>query len=113
MSGRASRRKGHDYERDVAALWKQAGWPDARRGYQARDGADAPDGAGGAPYWIECKRGKATSPRAALRQATAAAPATGWIPVAICRDDRDTATVTLALEDFMDIVTSLRELVHR
>ena len=87
MSGRASRRKGHDYERDVAALWKQAGWPDARRGYQARDGADAPDVAGCAPYWIECKRGKATSPRAALRQATAAAPASAAsAPSATLRD---------------------------
>ena len=103
MSAR-SRRKGIRFEREVAAAFRSAcpGF-DARRGFQPRSGAEAPDVILPAPFWIECKRGKRTNHRAALRQAREAAPVDCW-PVAICRDDRSDALVTLAFSDFLELV---------
>lgn len=55
MSGKSARRKGHQYERDVANKYKAAGCPDARRGYQAFKGEIEPDVAGIPGWWISCK----------------------------------------------------------
>lgn len=52
--GKASRNKGHDYERDVANYLKPL-YPGAKRGLQSRDGAEAAD-VEGTPLFIECKR---------------------------------------------------------
>ena len=56
MGGRHSRNKGKAYERKVANAYKAIGF-DARRGYQARSGADAADVEVDqlSGYWIECK----------------------------------------------------------
>lgn len=105
MTGRASRRKGHDFEREIAARLRAVFGEDVKRGWQARDGADAPD-VDGTPFWIECKRGKRTSIYAALRQAEDAA----WsacdkrAPVAICKDDGRVATLTMRLDDALDLI---------
>lgn len=54
--GKTNRRKGHQFERDVAKLFRR--WfPEARRGLQYRDGRECCD-VEGTPYWIECKRRK-------------------------------------------------------
>ncbi|MHC4621473.1 MAG: hypothetical protein ACYTEQ_27340 [Planctomycetota bacterium] len=52
--GRGARRKGHDFERHVAQLFRR--WfPDARRGLQYQDGEHCPD-VQGTPFYVECKR---------------------------------------------------------
>ena len=103
MSGRSSRRKGHDYERAVARELREVFGDDVRRGMQFRDGADAPDVV--VPcFWVECKRGKRTSPVAALRQAATASEGKGLWPIAVCKDDNEPATVTMSFEDFLDLV---------
>lgn len=97
----SQRRKGHDWEREVANLFRDAGFA-ARRGLQQpRDGSEVPD-VEVEGFWIECKRGRRTSPQAALRQAIAAVP-DGRIPVAVCKDDRAEPTVTLLLKDFLTL----------
>jgi hypothetical protein len=54
--GRAARRKGHDFERRIAALFRR--WfPDARRGLQYQDGTSCPDIVE-VPFYVECKRRK-------------------------------------------------------
>lgn len=54
--GRANRRRGHQFQREVAELFRR--WfPKARRGLQDRDGEEFCD-VEGTPYWIECKRRK-------------------------------------------------------
>ena len=71
--GRAQREKGKRGEREaVQAL--QAIYPRAHRGWQSRDGSDAPD-VDATPYWVEVKRGKRCNIKAALKQATEAAQA--------------------------------------
>jgi len=103
VSGRASRRKGHDFERATARDLREVFGDDVRRGLQFRDGSEAPDVV--APcFWIECKRGKRTNPIAALKQANEASNSKGLWPIAICKNDNEPATVTMSFEDFLDLV---------
>jgi hypothetical protein len=104
MGGRASRTKGHGFEREVAAWLRETVGIEAKRGLsQPRGGtAEEPDvlTPGGWPLWLELKRGKKTDSRAALRQARNAIASSGadcW-PVAICRDDQEDATAMMPLE---------------
>ena len=104
MGGRASRTKGHGFEREVAAWLREKVGIEAKRGLsQPRGGtAEEPDvlTPGGWPLWLELKRGKKTDSRAALRQARNAIANSGadcW-PVAICRDDQEDATAMMPLE---------------
>ena len=103
MSGATSRRKGARFERAMVHRFREA-MPGAevRRGLQCRGeevaDVDCP------VFWPELKRGKKPNIRAALRQAIEAAPK-GRIPIAIIRDDRSEALVTLLLDDFLDLVS--------
>ena len=112
MSGARSRNKGHNYERELVHLFRE--WfPhfDIRRGLgQTRDNSECPDVE--MPHvWIEAKRGKKTNIKAALRQAMDAKDER--IAVAVCRDDRDEATATLLLEDFMPMLCAWVEKIGR
>ena len=104
MGGRASRTKGHGFEREVAAFLREKVGIDAKRGLsQPRGGtSEEPDvlTPGGWPLWLECKRGKKTDARAAMRQARNAVVrgnVDAW-PVVICRDDGEDAYATVPLE---------------
>ena len=70
---------------------------------QSRSGSDEPDVIAPSPFWIEAKRGRRTSHRAALKQATQAAPEGYW-PTAICRDDRSPGIVSMQLDDWLELV---------
>lgn len=100
------RRKGHGYERQLAAeLRERLPGSNARRGLQYRDGADAPDVMlDGAPLRLESKRGRQPNVRAALRQATLDASGSGLMPVAVIRDDYAEAFVVMSLEDWISVV---------
>ncbi len=108
MSGKSSRRKGHDWERDVARQMRDIFGDRVKRGWQVREGTDAPD-VDGTPFWIECKKGKKTNIRAALLQAQDAAghlhgAGDNRPPLAVCKDDGMRATATMYLDDFLDLV---------
>ena len=101
--GARSRRKGARYERELVH-WFRERMPGAevKRGLQSRSGEDAADVE--VPYfWPESKRGKKPNVRAALAQATEAAPK-GRTPIAVIRDDRSEAFVVMSLEDFGELV---------
>lgn len=100
--GKRARRKGHQFERDMASLFTETLDFHCKRGLQSRDGAEAPDVIVPGLH-IECKKGLKTNIRAALKQAREASR-DGNKPVAICQDDRQEATVTMFLEDFMDLL---------
>src|SRR5690606_33439567 len=88
VSGRRSRRKGHDWEREVARRLRDVLGVEARRGLQYRDGAEAPDIIiEGLPLHVECKAGQRPRILAALEQAERDA-AEGAIPVAITKQDK-------------------------
>ncbi len=87
QNGARSRRKGKAWEQKVARLLREELGLEARRGWQARKGDDAPDViVDGQPWWVECKCGKMPNPRAALRQCEEAAPA-GHHPMVVIHDD--------------------------
>ncbi len=115
MGGRASRLKGHNWEREVANILKPI-FPDAKRGFQTRGGTSEEPDVEGTPFYIECKRMKRCNPIAALRQAEVALykeTDEGTIrvddraPLAVCKSDRQKATVTMYLDDFLPLIRSI------
>jgi len=103
--GKLSRRKGANFEREIARMFADAmPGSGARRGIQYRDGRDEADVVVPA-FWIECKRGKVAPIRSALTQAQEAAPQ-DKAPVVVWRDDRQPPRVTMALDDFLEIVSA-------
>ena len=102
--GAAERRKGIAWEREVVHLLSEVfGSEKVHRGLQFRDGAECADVVAPA-FHIECKRGKRTNPKAALQQASQDSIGKGVWPVAICKEDRSPATVTLFFEDFAELL---------
>lgn len=99
--GKLSRRKGHAFEREIAAELREMGF-DAKRGLsQARGGgAEEADVVGVPGFHFECKRGKKPNIRAALAQAIDDVRETEVVPVAVIRDDRGEAFVAWRWEDF-------------
>jgi len=118
LSGAARRRKGHDFERLMARALR-ALWPGATRGYQRETSQDKRPDVDNTPFWIECKRGKRTNIMAALRQAekdlAASFDAARHMKfpyragAAICKNDRDEATITMRLADFIQYVEDQRD----
>ena len=112
MNGRHSRRKGAEWERELARLFREA-MPGAeiQRGLQSRSGTEVPD-VDVPCFWPETKRHQRTNIKAALRQAVDAAPAGRW-PIAICKDDRQPAVACMRLDDFLDLVREWWEACNR
>jgi hypothetical protein len=84
VSGRASRRKGHGFEREVAAYLRDLGYVDAHttRSALGHDGFKAPgDVVGPVGLVIECKNVKASAWPTWIRQAQAEADGRPWVVV--------------------------------
>ena len=101
--GKSQLDKGKRFEREVAILLRRH-WPKARRGLQYRDGSDHPD-VMETPFWVECKVGARPNPLAALAQAEMARNKSCELkpPVAICKSDGKRITVTMSLNDWLDL----------
>ena len=109
--GARERLKGANFERAIARKLNEL-FPGlgAKRGFQYRTGSEVADVIAG-PMWAECKAHKVTSPGAAwLRAARDCEP--GFIPVAVCKSDRKPVTITMALDDFAELVDDLWEHRH-
>ncbi len=113
MGGKASRLKGHNFERAVAKMLREV-MPGAefKRGLQSRGGgaeeADVfcsaiPLGKKEFPFHVECKIGKLPNPRAALKQAKEDAKE-GMVPLAVVKDDREAAFVVMDANDFFRFI---------
>lgn len=103
--GSLSRRKGAQFEREMVHRFAAVfGTDRVRRGLQFRDGSECPDVVTPA-FWIECKRGRLTNPRAALAQALGDSSGKGLWPVAVCKDDHSEPFVVMSLEDFVELTT--------
>lgn len=100
MSGLRSRRKGHGFERAIAIRLREI-FPEARRGLQYRDGAEACD-VEGTPFHVECKRMKKVSVKAAFEQAVR--DSNGRTPVLIYKEDRGEEMVVLRFSDFLKLL---------
>ena len=103
---------GASYERELVHRFREAmPGADVKRGFQTRSGQEAAD-VECPVFRVESKRGKKPNMRGALAQAIEAAPE-GRVPIAVVRDDRAEATVTLLLDDFLDLVREWWELRTR
>jgi Holliday junction resolvase len=115
VSGAGARRKGHNFEREVATEFRLVYGPDVRRGLQYQDGTGVPDVVG-TRFHIECKRGKKTNIKAAMEQAIA----DGWTyakrlgdhtpktPLVITKDDNEESLATMRLEDLLTLLKELQ-----
>ena len=103
--GKAQREKGARFERFVANELKPVfGERTIRSSGQCFSGdtradVDCPK------LWVECKVGKRPNIKAGLEQAEEARAASGAdkICVAVCKWDREKPTITMRLEDFVEI----------
>ena len=102
--GKLSRDKGARWEREVAKALRAIDPASKRTGYHqvAQGGSqDACDVSAGL-FWAECKVGARPPILGALRQAEAGCPV-GRFPIAVCKVDRQAATVTMSLETFLEL----------
>ncbi|MCA9655700.1 MAG: hypothetical protein KC501_37670 [Myxococcales bacterium] len=106
--GKSSRRKGGDYEREVARAVHDALGTEARRGYQRKGGDEEPDVVGLPGWWPECKYGQRATISAQLEagweQATEGAAKGGAKPVLFFRAQRRETRVVLRLEDYLELL---------
>lgn len=120
MGGRMSRNKGKTWEREVAARLREIFGSQVKRGWQAREGCDAPDIEGVPRQWPECKHHhRQVSIAAAMRQAEE--EYTRWLkrtlktrtavrsdcllwPVVYSKSDREQPLVTMRMEDFLALL---------
>jgi Holliday junction resolvase len=105
--GKMSRNKGAGFERTVAAMLRDAGFPNAARGLgQARSGGEVPD-VDGTGYWIECKARKAIDVTGAYEQGIEACA--GARPViAITKRDRGPVLVTMSFDEFVRLAGGIK-----
>lgn len=97
-----SRDKGRKFEQVAARKLRPLFGDRVKRGFQRRDGREAPD-VDGTPFWIECKHAKCVNVRAALAQAVTATD--GRPPVVIAQDNGvRVPMVVMRLDDWLDLV---------
>lgn len=104
--GKSERTKGHNFEREIAAAVRPY-FPNACRGLQYRDGADAPD-VENTPYHFECKVGKRPNIKAAMQQAKEATD--GRPCVVVTKQDRQEVLVTINLQLFLEFLSGVRHI---
>ena len=104
--GKKSLEKGKRWEREVATLFAKAmPGTKVKRGFQRIIDFDESDVV--TPwFWVECKVGKLTNPRAGLQQAKDENN-TKKVPICCCKDDRKEPFVILELSDFLRMVNKL------
>lgn len=118
--GKLSRRKGKTWERAVAKELRDIFGPPVKRGWQAREGCDAPDIEGVPRQWPECKHHARVNIAAAMRQAEeeyarwltrtlkgrTATPGDCLWPVVYSKSNNEQPFATMRMGDFL---TLLRE----
>ncbi len=104
-----SRNKGHNYEREIAAFYREL-FGEAKRGLQSRDGDEAPDVI--VPQlpgiWVECKRYKTVGTGNVYRWWRKAVKDAGERDAVLhVRADREEALVVLSQEHWRTICERL------
>jgi hypothetical protein len=94
MSGKRSRQKGHNFEREIALFFRKY-YPDAKRNLEYQEGMGV-DIANTGDFSIQCKVGSSFSIQSALKEAVK----DGKHPLAITKRDREKVIVSMYLDDF-------------
>lgn len=105
--GAGARRKGAQFERDLAKLITEKTNVDAKRGLgQTRSGGEEVSDVDMDYIHIEAKRHKRCNIKAALRQAISDAAVNGKIPVAVTKDDREPILCTMLFDDWIELLNT-------
>lgn len=98
--GKYSVEKGKRFERELVRVFAET-VPGARvcRGFQWRDGMEAPD-VDIPGFWLEAKVGQKVDFRKALRQAIAAHKVGRW-PLVVAKEDHQVPVCVMRLPDFL------------
>lgn len=97
------RRKGHDYEREVARQLQRV-FPDAKRNVtETQTGGQGVDIVGTGALAVQCKRYKSYAPITKIEEVNAP----GKIPVLVTKGDRQRDMVVLPLQDFLAILADV------
>lgn len=99
-----SRQKGARGERELAALLREHGYSNARRGQQYSGGNDSADVVGLEGFHIENKVVEALNIHKAIKQAVKDSQGTKNVPIVTHKKNREGWLVTLRFEDFMELV---------
>lgn len=107
MSGSTSRRKGHQFERDVAARWRDMGFDATTSRYTSRATDDAGvDLCGTAPFAIQCKAWKSAP---AYHDVLAAMPQGSDFNVILHKRPHKGTVAVMSADDFEELVQMLRK----
>lgn len=108
--GKMQRDKGKVWEREVAAAFRALYGNGVKRGWQAREGYDAPD-VDGTPFWLESKHHALVNIPAAVRQAISdRALAKDPRPIiAITKSNRAVPLATMPWTEFMQLLRAKEE----
>jgi hypothetical protein len=116
--GKMQRTKGKVWERTVAKELRDIFGPQVKRGWQAREGCDAPDIENVPRQWPECKHHKRVNIAAAMRQAEeeyarwlartlkqrTATPSDCLWPVVYSKSNNEQPFVTMRMGDFLTLL---------
>lgn len=117
--GASQRRKGHNFERDVVHFFRshlglsatevKRGLSQPRGGTGEEPDVILPDSL---RWWVECKVGARPNLLAALDQARDGIKKAGSykMPMVVAKRDREEPVVLLELEDFLKVVSEVRDL---
>ena len=111
MKANHCRRKGLTFERSVR--WTVALGTSAHCVFCGGPGTHRVPKGGAPPLVIKDKTGQRTRPRVAPRAGAEAALGGIRLPVVVCKQGRQTATVTLRLEDFVALAAQRRDVRTR
>lgn len=101
---RKNRNKGHNFEREVAEMFRNAGFPDARRllEYNEQD-CNGVDISHTGPYKVQCKKLK-TYASVAIINEVKCNQALGDVPVLVTAGDKQQAMAVLPLDALLDLI---------
>lgn len=102
--GKSARRKGHQFEREVA-IWLRRVFPQARRVLEYHE-ADCKgvDIAETGRFRFQCKKHKGYAPVSSLYEIEHDAECAGHIPVLVTAGDSEPAVAVLPFEDFLQLL---------
>lgn len=105
--GKSQRTKGHNFERQIATQFRNAGWLFAARHleFQAIEAAQGYDLVGTEPFKIQCKAHQNYVPISNITQIKAKS---GDIPVLISKGDNERACAVVYFDDFLRIIAAAR-----
>lgn len=99
-AGRTARRKGHSFEREIAIMFRENGYPKAHRQLEYQEGLGV-DIAGVDIYDPQCKRTKKYTSLSAIKEVPRKE---GRVPLLIAKEDHGEILVAMPIKHFFELL---------